>query len=1859
MKSLKILFRNPYHYLESVIKDIALMGHDVLVEGKIFESDVINFKCTNSKKFDIIFVFNNQNYDLLHARCKLLFEVECGFPKSNFAIFLAIKNSVYHICPSIDDLSEALLNIILNASRGIDTICKTLEPTIIDTCDIKNVFTHLWRRYFRSNDVYVSQTYQNIPRSGYQFATHLLNINDIDFSKDLTILFSSQNAFSVETFIAEGCLSIKNKNEFYFQTNNQIYLDFIKHFEILAQHKGDISQSAIVENHFMEHALISDTETIAVRLEKIVRTYPDNTAVIIGYNKYSYAELNHLANQIAHYVYAVYGDVSNKPIGLGMTKSIELIAGLFAILKLGAYYVPLDPNYPDERINSIVSETDPVLILSNNEKSARLSSRFCVAYYDHIKDLEYGNQNLNLFFTPLSLAYVIFTSGSTGKPKGVMIGQSAIINLVNAQKEACTISCSSKVLLTSSIGFDAAGWDIYGALLNGAGLIVANDHIQSAPEEIATLIAEHAVTHVTLTPSVLALLPYDELPSVQLLIVMGDKCPLDVLNRWAKKCKVMNGYGPTEATVGASLGIYKEGISPLCIGKPLPGYQFYILDEWGNFLPKGIIGELYIGGYGLAHGYFHDDMLTETKFLFINKSRLYKTGDLAYERIDGAFEFFGRADSQVKIRGVRVELQEIENLLLHHPYIEEAVVITNGEGIDKQIYAYFKSVTTQKIKPEIQAYLKNNLHAAAVPSQLIQVDRFDLTPNGKIDKNNLPEVVFDQQSYCAPQNYTEKQIVKIFQLILKHENIGIFDDFFMLGGHSLTATQIAARASHLLNVKIDTRHVLEFPTPNALSNFLQDTKLKAYSQRKIILEKREGPLTSAQKRLWYLYHTDTTNVSYNLPRAIRFMGALNIQYLEQAIQKVAQNYETFRTIFGQNNGIPYQRILDKSTIHLQIELVDESQLEQVMTNYTRIPFNLEQEIPLKIILFHIAEDNHILFFVKHNIITDAWSEGLIIKNLAACYNNPQHVLSRCDAQCIDIAYMEESDHTLDRLNDQIQYWKHQLQNHNLFEFPLDKIRPGFMDGAGDRIRFTFDVEAWGRVKKIAQQYKCTPFVAIMTVLNILFARYTEQTDIILGTALAGRQTNFSEEATGFFVNTLPIRTIFNFCDSLIDVLTKTKDSCFGAYSHQNLPFEHIVDQVGAERFINKNPLFQIMVVLQNADETEMPEFNALEIEHIFVATNTTMFDMVFNFVEIGKQLCVDLDYSTNLFLASSIMRMLENLNNVLMKFNVEAKIQNLDILSDSEKNLLHICANGSTKILPYRTVMEWFLQTVDQNYEKVAIVFDNIQYTYGELLQKIYVFSKQIRTKIQRYNQARIGILLQRSDKVVVSILGTLFSNAYYIPLDPDYPQDRIQSIIDDAQIDLLVVDGVTNTLFNFPNTLNIDVMDFSIIHSNDAKLRLPDFGRYAYILYTSGSSGTPKGVIVTHKNLVNLCMDFIDRVPINSKDTLLSITTISFDIFGLELFCSLLAGAKLILSSQECARNPVKLVNLFNQLQPSIMQATPTMWSAVIDHLTPNKKLAVLCGGEVMNKTLLKKLQKKSEKILNVYGPTETTIWSTVSNLSKSKHVTIGKPILNTQCYVLDRVHNMLPYGAVGNLAIGGFGVSDGYLNKPQLTTERFIQLPSTQSTVYLTGDRVKLDQDMNLIYLGREDDQVKIRGHRIELQEIEACIEDYKFVHECACKIWGDGYDTFIAAYIKSSELIDTHLLRTYLEQKLPIVMVPSMFVFLDDIPKTANNKKDRKKLQKPKNDGFSNFSGKFEEAASQLEKEIQEIWECSLKKQKISVIENFFVVGGNSLLVPQILGIINKRYDLVLTIRDFILNSTIRELAALVTKNCEEVL
>jgi len=1532
---------------------------------------------------------------------------------------------------------------------------------------------------------------------------------------------------------------------------------------VLADPTQPISQLTLLGENERHRLLVefnaNETEFPTLRcmhelVEQSASRTPDAVAVICGDDRITYQALNDRANQIAHHLIKL-GAGPEVLIGVFLERNSDLLPAILGVLKSGSAYVPLDPSYPRERIAAILEDAKASIVLTQQAllTQVRGSVPNCICVDADWKEIAAGpTENPQTAVKPENLGYVLFTSGSTGRPKGVALEHQSAVTFVHWAQTVFTPGELAGVLLSTSVCFDLSIFEIFVPLSVGGKVIVVQNALYLPSAD-----AKDEVTLINTVPSAMAeLVQMKAVPSsVKTVNLAGEALPESLVNEIYRATpveKVYNLYGPTEDTTYSTYTL-THAHERVTIGRPLPNTQAYVLDRHGNPQPIGVPGELHLAGAGMARGYYGRPELTAERFLpnaFSRQknARMYRTGDLCRWLRNGNLEYLGRLDHQVKLRGFRIELGEIESVLVQHAGVRQCLVIPREDepGL-RRLVAYVVAQPGQAPQhEELRDHLKLSLPEFMIPSAFVGLDAFPLTPNGKINRKALPipEYAHQAAAFVAPRNWTEEQIAGIWAKVLRIKQVGATDDFFALGGHSLLATQVVSRIRQSLNVEVPLRALFEAPTVAQLAQRVEalgkTTPIPAITRA---LRNRNLPLSFAQQRLWFLNELEPDNPLYNIPIAVAMSGELSFDALEHSLNEIVRRHEVLRTTFRVENNQPIQVIAPDLKIKVEVfDLTGVPAVEQQdAVNRMAIEgasaiFNLRTGPLFRAAVLHLNQRDHVLLLNMHHIVSDGWSLWQFVKELAALYaayvQGAQPPLEELAIQYADYGVWQRQWMQGGVLDQHLEYWKKQLAGApGVLELPADRIRPAVQTYRGATETALFPPNLLARLKEISAAEGATLFMTLLAAYQTLIFRYTGQEDVVVGTPIANRTRAEIEELIGFFVNALVMRTDLSGDPGFREVVGRVRAVALGAYAHQDLPFEKLVEVLQPERDLTRTPLFQVWFALQNAPRTEF-KLPGLDLRTMAVHNGTSKFDLGLFVVEKPEGLSCMVEYSTDLFDASTIQRFIGHFRTLLegIAASPDMRISDLPWLSSAERHQIVEQWNDTqveySRQLCLHQIIE---QQAQKTPEAPALIFESETLTYRELNERANQLAHWLR-RIRVGPDVLVGVCAERSVEMVVALLGTMKAGGAYVPLDPDYPRERLASVLEDAApAAVLTQERMLGVLPE--NAIPVLCLDSNWSRLSDEPRTNPDCitnGKdQAYAIFTSGSTGKPKGVPNVHQGIVNRLLWMQDAYRLDGNDRVMQKTPYSFDVSVWEFFWPLMTGACLVVAIPEGHKDPNYLIDVIRRQQITTMHFVPSMLRMFleaegVEQCTSLRR--VICSGEALPVDVQKRFfERLNAELHNLYGPTEASVdvtyWRCLRSDTRNT-VPIGKPIWNTQIYILDKHLRPVPIGIPGELHIGGVGLARGYLNRPQLTAEKFIPDPfcaEPGARLYKTGDLARFLPDGNVEYLGRMDYQVKIRGFRIELGEIESVLEQHPAVGQAVVMAREDQPgDKRLAAYV-----------------------------------------------------------------------------------------------------------------------------------------------
>jgi amino acid adenylation domain-containing protein/non-ribosomal peptide synthase protein (TIGR01720 family) len=1592
---------------------------------------------------------------------------------------------------------------------------------------------------------------------------------------------------------------------------------------------------------------------------------------LIGKNRHylTYQELDIQSTRLAHRL-AQKGAGPGTIVAIKMEQSADMVIVILGILKSGAAYLPIDPDYPPQRIRYMLTDSAAPILVTGEENIRVIRGV-------HPSPGSGGPP------APGDTAYVIYTSGSTGKPKGVMVEHRNVLNTLTWFMNTFRIDINTRVIQLTNYIFDPSVEQIFGALLRGAGLFLGWDSITTNPETLYRYLERERIDIINTVPAMLELLLVDR-PKLKCIrtVISGGEALKNTLKEHIleKGYDLYNLYGPTETTI-ESLA-WKCSDQEVNLGAPIANMECYILDTDNGLLPVGVPGEICISGAGVARGYLNNPQLTAERFLphpFQKGKRLYKTGDTGFRLPDGNISFSGRIDQQIKIRGFRIELGEIEYHLLNHPGIKEAVVITYTTGEQDQLAAFI--VVADKKQPSgvmpaenWREYLSNILPAYMIPHIFIKLEKLPLTATGKTDRNTLATLAADSKqeatrhSYVPPGNKTEERLARIWEDVLGVERIGINENFFLLGGHSLSAAQVVSKLYKELSVEIKLRDIFEAPTVAGLAQILKPRGSSRFINIHPVEEREYYELSHAQRRLWILCQFEQAGAAYTMPAAYVLRGELNVPALNRAFSRLTLRHESLRTCFKSIGGQPGQIIQKQVTVSIRPVAVPAEQLENRLAGQAAKVFDLSRAPLFEVKLFQTDPRTHILLFNLHHIIADGWSLDILTHELATLYNafatSSEPGIPQLPIQYKDYAAWQKKTLREEKINAIKAYWRQVYPPDSeipVLDLPRNYPRPAVRTYHGGSVRRVLDHRLTSAVHHLCQQQEVTLFMFLLAAVDLLLYRYTGQEDIITGTPAAGRDHPVLKDQVGFYVNTLALRRRVNGDDGFDRFLQQVKQTASDAYENQSYPFDRLVDELNLPGDTGRHPLFDVMLVLQNTRRRPFT-FDALEFAPIEHRSSTSKFDVTFNFMEEAGEIVMDTEYDTALFEPDQVERLCTHFVQLTRNITAEPrqKLHHINLLTEKEKQRLLIQFNSTQSPYPTdKTLTDLFEEQVEKTPDRIALTGETYM-SYKELDRQSLGLAHLLRQKGIRPGSI-VAIKMAPSIEMIAAIMGILKAGCAYLPIDPDYPQKRIDYILNDSAAMMLVPgenrDGI----------------------STREPLASPDSA--AYVIYTSGSSGKPKGVIIDHSSVINL-VTALNRAIYSKYPTPLRVALMAsytFDASVQQVFASLLNGHQLVIIDPKSKTDTDSLSRflVYNKIQLS--DGTPSLlalMSHALESRTKNHYLKhylkhLVIGGEALSTELLDTFYQNPANrhvvITNIYGPTESTVDVSYFDCSfgtdniHSPIVPIGKPLSNIKLYVLDRHRQLSPMGVPGEICIAGAGLARGYLNNPQLTRHAFIPHPFNEGErMYKTGDLGAWMPCGNIKFLGRIDDQVKVRGYRIELGEIQFHLLNHPHVQDAVVIAYPVKGQNQLAAFVvianthESTPGLPVNLLKDHLNTLLPGYMIPSLFVKLDSIPLNSSGKADLNALARLAAD--SNrwaVDSAYTPPGNAIEEKLVEIWQDVLGVERIGINDIFFQLGGHSLKAIRIVSEIYRELSVELPLSQIFKHPTIAGISRIINR------
>jgi|GEM_PF-1553069 len=1634
---------------------------------------------------------------------------------------------------------------------------------------------------------------------------------------------------------------------------------------------------------------LSFSRSIVEEFEDQVRRTPDRAALHFDGESMTYTELNLEVNKVAHFL-RKQGVTEGTVVGLMVSRSFEMLIGLYGIVKAGATYFPIDVDYPKDRVRYLLddSRTSVVLYCDDMDHDNLMEGLHFYSIEDILAQEKLETFNLDLNLSPSRSLYLMYTSGSTGKPKGVKVTEHSFQNLLKWYSEDhYEVTDKDNVLLMAPISFDLAQKNLFVSLAKGGSLYILEPGLFDYRSILRT-IKEYEITLINCTPSAFKPLidldpEYSSLAPLRAVYLGGEPLQPQFLSGWynSKSCqaKIINSYGPAECTdVSTSYHLEQrdfESNSATTIGKPNPNVQVYVLDPSQQLLPAGFVGEICIGGQGVALGYLNRPELTNERFTILRLSDsdsrpIYRTGDIGRWNFEGTLDFLGRSDHQVKIRGYRIEIDEIEVQLSKHSLIKDAVVISYGELNNQYLVAYVLEEADVS-SADLRDYLTDFLPDYMIPAYFVPMKEFPLTPNGKIDRNAFPIPLLDGIStteYIEPSNDTEVVLIELFQSVLGVKKIGVLHDFFELGGHSLKAIQLSTRIFKEFHVDVSLKDIFGNSNVKSIASVISHTKKSKYFNINPVTEKRDSyPASSSQKRLFVLNQIEDSSTSYNMPAVFLLKGQINIKQIEKSFSKLLERHEVLRTSFSFENGKVIQKIKDSVDFKIEVGKLDKS-IDSSIADFVR-SFDLEKAPLIRVMLLSKSSNENYLLIDMHHIVSDGVSTGLIIRDFIKIYHGQP--LTPLRLQYKDFSVWQEEWLLSSKAVEDQEFWIENLSDGIApLELPTDYPRVNNRTFKGKQLSFQLDEDLSRKIHRFCKSEDVTLYMFFLASLNIVLHKYTGQEDIAIGSPVTGRSHEDIQEIVGMFVNTLVMRNMVDRSSEFGGFLDKLRSNTLSALEHQAYPFEKLIEEINVPRDESRNPLFDVFLVLQNTNHEELYMSDMEVVKHP-VEINTSKFDLSF-IVEpkSNDDLNVIIEYRTDLYRDDTIGRLYGHLVNVMKQVTIDptVSVHEIELVNGSEKEgLINHFSKGETKEFPISTsVAELISCSVDKYSENIAVTDGVSCLSYRELNDRATSLAHKLIEESVKPGDI-VGIAMDKSINSIIATFSIWKCGASILNLNAALPKERLKYIIGDSGAKVLLIeDSKTLSLENKNSLVVIDILkhDFELNTQKAFAFSNPGPDN-CYTIYTSGSTGRPKGVSVSNSSTINFIYSMFHAFgeDYSSEDRCLSLTPISFDVYIFELLMPLVFGGTLVLY-----KNPdlyyKQIADFIHEQKITSAYIPPSILNQVCTNLTSKfqgcKLDKLLVGVEPIQYETLnayKRLNPKI-KIVNGYGPTECTVvasyYSYDDTIHSDKPVPIGKALPNTSIFIL-KDDQLAPIGIEGELCISGAGLANGYINNDVLNIQKFTINPISQERMYRTGDICRWRYDGNIEFVGRRDFQVKIRGHRIELGEIRSLIVKLEKVEDALVISSGESENQYLVAYIVSNQNIESVEIEGFLRQYLPDYMIPKKIISLDTFPLNANGKIDRLLLPNPIND--LNEAAQEILPCGELEELIIGIFKKVLGVKKVGVNHDFFELGGHSLKAMDLVYEIEVKLNVTLSLKDIFENGNPRSLAYVVENKIEK--
>jgi len=1640
--------------------------------------------------------------------------------------------------------------------------------------------------------------------------------------------------------------------------------------------------------------------------DEVARAWPDSVAALHGDEVLSYSQLQGRSRSLGVWLRQRGVQAGDRVVLLG-DRNLEFLAGILGILRVGATYVPVDPALPVQRQLAILELSTSLHVLFGEGHGEDLFAALKAPTGVTTLSLKEGLAASPDDETPLpslapeSVAYIIFTSGSTGVPKGVMVHQRGMVNQLYCKFEDLDLKRDAVLVQSASQGFDISVFQFLGALMIGGRVLILPKEDVGDPLRLIGKIEQHGVTHLEIVPSLLRLVLEETesrgdkkpaLKSLKRLMATGEALPPELSRRWLAsypQVPLVNAYGPAECSDDVSYETIRQpdprGRTHSLVGRPIGNLRIHLLDSLGRSQAAGGEGEIYIGGVGVGPGYVRRPGLTAEAFLpdpFDSEAgaRLYKSGDLGRLLPDGVLQCLGRVDHQVKVRGFRMELGEIEAVLEEHPALRASAVTVHGaESGDPYLVGYV--VPLQPPAPlweDLQSFLRRSLPDYMVPRAWVELDSLPLNANGKVDRNALeaPEGgASSEGTALPPRTPTEELLAEIWATVLRRDLVGVEDDFFAIGGHSLIAARLVSRVREAFQIDLPLRALFDAPTVARMARVVETERRRgegrpAEPPLESVSREEPLPLSFAQQRLWFIESFEDETSAYAIPAAVRLTGGLDARALEASFQEIIHRHEMLRTTFAEVGGDPVQVIHRPQPVPLPVvdlsnlgTALSEAESRELGQRQARLPFDLSRGPLLRTVLLRLGQREHVVAACMHHIVSDGWSVDLFVRELLTLYlafsaGDPSP-LPPLPVQYADFAVWQRRWLTGDVLETQLDYWRKALADLPPLDLPLDRPRPPFQTFRGATVAGSF-VEL-DRIKDLARETGSTLFMTLLASFQVLLQRFSGQRRVGVGTPIANRARRETEGLIGFFVNTLVLASEVRAEESFRSLLEQVREKALDAYAHQDVPFEKLVEDLHPRRDPSRQALFQVMFLVQNP-AIELPKLPDLKLTAEEDSTGVAKFDLMLITEETQEGLACWLNYNVDLFDGATAQRMVGHWTRLLEAAldDPDQALSQLPSSSEAERHQLLTEWHGAELLgsTDGTTSAHGFFEArVPLHPDRLAVAWEEEGLTYGELNARAESLARHLRERGVG-PEVPIGISLPRDLTLPIAVLAVLKTGAAFVPLDPAYPQERLELMISDAGMPWVI------TTKEVAATLPTDKADLLLLDNLTALHRSSDRPQLespftsarsenlSHVIYTSGSTGRPKGVAIRHGSVAALLRWGREAYSDQELEGVLASTSLNFDLSVFELLLPLSWGGYLVM-----AKNALALPTLPAKSKVRLINSVPSAMGELIRQgAVPESVRTVNLAGEPLNPALAEAIHGLGhvKRLCNLYGPSEDTTYSTGAERRGLGTPPIGRPLPGTRAFVLDRHHRPQPLGVPGELCLGGAGLARGYLGRPGLTAERFVPDGASGQPgerLYRTGDLVRLEGEGDLTYLGRLDHQVKVRGHRVELGEIEAVLEDQEGVDEVVVVVSADATGTHgLLAYVAGPELPPLEQLRSVLSKRLPAFMIPSVLLPLKALPRTPNGKVDRQRL--PKLDEAVGSLG-YQSPRTSTEQLVAEVYASLLGLEVVGAEADFFELGGHSLLATRLISRLRDIFQVELPLQDLFQASSVARVATTVDR------